>query len=102
MNRLFRMRFKSWQLVALPLACLSFGVIDIVRHQLNSYKKGFAAGVMAASCKHFDNGFISRSVFLSELTKAKAIVNNDAKWIRLIPGPETPSMPGFEDCGVRP
>lgn len=106
LNRMFRERFtsciKSWPFYGLLLACLSFGLISVVRHQRNVYEKGFAAGVMAVSCKHFDNGFITHSVFLSDLTKAKAIVNNDADWSRLIPGPETPSMPGFEDCGVRP
>ena len=101
LNRLFRKRFKRWQLVGLLFACLLFGVFAVVRHQRSAYKKGFAAGVLATSCKHFDHGFITHSVFLSDLTKAKDIVNNDAEWTKLIPGPETQSMPGFEDCGVR-
>ncbi|EAU73749.1 hypothetical protein [Synechococcus sp. RS9916] len=101
LNRLFRKRFKSWQLVGLLFACL-FLVFAVVHHQYSAYKKGFAAGVMAASCKHFDHSFITHSVFLSDLTKAKAIINNDAEWTKLIPGPDTQSMPGFEDCDVRP
>ena len=101
LNRLFRKRFKRWQLVGLLFACLLFGVFVVVRHQRSAYKKGFAAGVMATSCKHFNNDFITHSVFLSDLTKAKVIVNNDAEWTRLIPGPDTQPMSGFEDCGVR-
>ena len=101
LNRLFRRHFKSWRLLGLLFACLLFGVFAVVRHQHSAYKKRFAAGVMATSCKHLDHGFITHSVFLSDLTKAKAIVNNDAEWMKLIPGTETQSMPGFEDCGVR-
>ena len=101
LNRLFRKRFTSWQWVGLLFVCILFGVSAVDRHQHSAYKKGFAAGVLATSCKHFDHGFITHSVFLSDLTKAKAIVNNDAEWTKLIPGPETQSMPGFEACGVR-